>query len=194
MNFLEVKMKKIILLLLVISAVTFTAPANKSRNQSLNTTVQNSKKGETAQEAWERVKPEIKMRLDKISKDLIAGNYKASFDEMPEKFLAYLAKKASVSTNELKNATIKKMNQMTSNMKIIENTYNFENVKVGKTETGRNYVIIPTKVTILYDGQKISGEGKTMVFEDGNKWYIINYEKEYMIFLKDVYPDLAKIK
>jgi len=187
-------MKKIILLLLVISVVTFAAPVNKIRNQSLNTTVQNSKKGETAQEAWERVKPEIKMRLDKISKDLIAGNYKASFDEMPEKFLAYLAKKASVSTNELKNVTIKKMNQMTSNMKIIENTYNFENVKVGKTETGRNYVIIPTKVTILYDGQKISGEGKTMAFEDGNKWYIINYEKEYMIFLKDVYPDLAKMK
>ena len=66
MNLLEVKMKKIILLLLVVSAVTFAAPANKSRNQSLNTTVQNSKKGETAQEAWERVKPEIKIRLNKI--------------------------------------------------------------------------------------------------------------------------------
>ncbi len=79
-------------------------------------------------------------------------------------------------------------------MKIIENTYDFENVKVGKTETGRNYAIIPTKVTIIYNGQKINGEGKTMAFEDGNKWYIINYEKEYMIFLKDVYPDLAKIK
>ena len=42
------------------------------------------------------------------------------------------------------------------NMKIIENTYDFENVKVGKTETGRNYAIIPTKVTIIYNGQKIS--------------------------------------
>ena len=80
-------MKKIILLLLVVSAVTFTAPANKNRNQNLNTTVQN--KGETAKEAWERVKPEIKIRLNKISKDLVAGNYKASFDEMPEKFLTY---------------------------------------------------------------------------------------------------------
>ena len=185
-------MKKIILLLLVVSAVTFTAPANKNRNQNLNTTVQN--KGETAKEAWERIKPEIKIRLNKISKDLVAGNYKASFDEMPEKFLTYLAKKGSMSVNELKNITIKMMSKLTDNMKIIENTYDFENVKVGKTETGRNYVIIPTKVTILYDGQKISGEGKTMAFEDGNKWYIINYEKEYMIFLKDVYPDLAKIK
>lgn len=185
-------MKKIILLLLVVSAVTFAAPANKNRNQSLNTTVQN--KGETAKEAWERIKPEIKIRLNKISKDLVAGNYKASFDEMPEKFLTYLAKKGSMSVNELKNVTIKMMSKLTDNMKIIENSYDFENVKVGKTETGRNYVIIPTKVTILYDGQKISGEGKTMAFEDGNKWYIINYEKEYMIFLKDVYPDLAKIK
>ena len=184
MNLLEVKMKKIILLLLVVSAVTFAAPANKNRNQNLNTTVQNSKKGETAQEAWERVKPEIKIRLNKISKDLVAGNYKASFDEMPEKFLTYLAK----------NITIKMMSKLTDNMKIIENTYDFENVKVGKTETGRNYAIIPTKVTIIYNGQKINGEGKTMAFEDGNKWYIINYEKEYMIFLKDVYPDLAKMK
>lgn len=187
-------MKKIILLLLVVSAVTFTAPANKNRNQNLNTTVQNSKKGETAKEAWERVKPEIKIRLNKISKDLVAGNYKASFDEMPEKFLTYLAKKGSMSVNELKNITIKTMSKLTDNMKIIENTYDFENVEVGKTETGRNYAIIPTKVTIIYNGQKINGEGKTMTFEDGNKWYIINYEKEYMIFLKDVYPDLAKIK
>ena len=187
-------MKKIILLLLVVSAVTFAAPANKSRNQSLNTTVQNSKKGETAQEAWERVKPEIKIRLNKISKDLVAGNYKASFDEMPEKFLTYLAKKASVSTNELKNVTIKKMNQMTSNMKIIENTYDFENVKVGKTETGRNYAIIPTKVTIIYNGQKINGEGKTMAFEDENKWYIINFDKDFIFFIKGVYPDLAEVK
>ncbi|MFC2543026.1 MAG: hypothetical protein ACFNUP_07335 [Leptotrichia hofstadii] len=99
-----------------------------------------------------------------------------------------------MSVNELKNITIKTMSKLTDNMKIIENTYDFENVKVGKTETGRNYAIIPTKVTIIYNGQKINGEGKTMAFEDGNKWYIINYEKEYMIFLKDVYPDLAKIK
>mgnify|MGYP001018831472 CR=1 FL=1 len=115
-------MKKIILLLLVVSAVTFTAPANKNRNQNLNTTVQNSKKGETAKEAWERVKPEIKIRLNKISKDLVAGNYKASFDEMPEKFLTYLAKKGSMSVNELKNITIKTMSKLTDNMKIIENT------------------------------------------------------------------------
>ena len=104
-------MKKIILLLLVVSAVTFTAPANKNRNQNLNTTVQN--KGETAKEAWERVKPEIKIRLNKISKDLVAGNYKASFDEMPEKFLTYLAKKGSMSVNELKNITIKTMSKLT---------------------------------------------------------------------------------
>jgi len=42
MNLLEVKMKKIILLLLVVSAVTFAAPANKSRNQNKdNTNLQN---------------------------------------------------------------------------------------------------------------------------------------------------------
>ena len=209
-------MKKIKLLLLIsVSAMIFTSCGDKysignlKKNDKLlkETAIKCKQKkdekicrnveqaqNELAQEWWKKVKPEVSKKVDKISKDLVAGNYKASFDEMPEKFLAYLAKKASVSTNELKNVTIKKMNQMTSNMKIIENTYDFENVKVGKTETGRNYAIIPTKVTIIYNGQKINGEGKTMAFEDGNKWYIINYEKEYMIFLKDVYPDLAKMK
>ena len=33
-----------------------------------------------------------------------------------------------------------------------------------------------------------------MVFEDEGKWYIINYDKDQMILLKDVYLDLVKIK
>ena len=191
-------MKKIAVLLIIVSMTIFASPRSKGVNTNLrkNNKIsgQINKKNETSQETWNRIKPEIKIRLDKLSKETIAGNYKQSFDEMPEKFLTYLAKKGSMSVNELKNLTIKTMSKLTDNMKIIENTYDFENVKVGKTETGRNYAIIPTKVTIIYNGQKINGEGKTMAFEDGNKWYIINYEKEYMIFLKDVYPDLAKMK
>jgi len=151
----------------------------------LNTTVQNSKKGETAKEAWERVKPEIKIRLNKISKDLVAGNYKASFDEMPEKFLTYLAKKGSMSVNELKNITIKTMSKLTDNMKIIENTYDFENVKVGKTETGRKYAIIPTTALMKVNDRTVETKGKSIAFEDENQWYVINVDKDFKFFYQN---------
>ena len=44
---------------------------------------------ELLQEAWNKVKPEIKERLDKVSKALEAGDLTASMNEVPEKYLKY---------------------------------------------------------------------------------------------------------
>ena len=50
--------------------------------------------------------------------------------------------------------------------------------EAGKTGIGRNYVIIPMKVTALYNGKKLTNTGEIMIFKDEGKWYIINYDKD----------------
>ena len=90
-------MKKIAVLLIIVSMTIFASPRSKGVNTNLrkNNKIsgQINKKNETSQETWNRIKPEIKIRLDKLSKETIAGNYKQSFDEMPDKILKYLENK-----------------------------------------------------------------------------------------------------
>ena len=202
-------MKKIkLLFLVVISMIIFTACGNKysvenlkKNDKLLKETILKCKEkhdekicknveqaqNELALEAWNKVKPEIKARLDKVSKAMEAGNFMAGMNEVPEKYLKYQADKASISVEQLKEMS-------TKGMKVTKNSYDIENAKVGRTETGRNYAIIPTTVAMEVNGQVVETKGKSMAFEDENKWYIINFDKDFIFFIKGVYPDLAEVK
>ena len=79
-------------------------------------------------------------------------------------------------------------------MKIIKNNYDIENAKVGKTETGRKYAIIPTTALMKVNGRTVETKGKSIAFEDENQWYVINIDKDFKFFIEGVYPDLAKVK
>ena len=181
-------MKKIkLLFLVVISMIIFTACGNKysvenlkKNDKLLKETILKCKEkhdekicknveqaqNELALEAWNKVKPEIKARLDK----------------------------ASISVEQLKEMSKKLFNNLTKGMKVTKNSYDIENAKVGRTETGRNYAIIPTTVAMEVNGQVVETKAKSMAFEDENKWYIINFDKDFIFFIKGVYPDLAEVK
>ena len=209
-------MQKIkLLFLIVISMIIFTACGNKysvenlkKDDKLLKETVLKCKEkhdekicknveqaqNELALEAWNKVKPEIKTRLDRIAKAMEAGDFMAGMSEVPEKYFKYQADKASISVEQLKEMSKKMFDNFTKGVKITHNSYDFENVKVGRTETGRSYAIIPTTVAMEVNGQVIETKGKSMAFEDENKWYIINFDKDFIFFIKGVYPDLAEVK
>ena len=209
-------MQKIkLLFLIVISMIIFTACGNKysvenlkKDDKLLKETVLKCKEkhdekicknvekaqSELALEAWNKVKPEIKTRLDRIAKAMEAGDFMAGMSEVPEKYFKYQADKVSISVEQLKEMSKKMFDNFTKGVKVTQNSYDFENVKVGRTETGRSYAIIPTTVAMEVNGQTIETKGKSMAFEDENKWYIINFDKDFIFFIKGVYPDLAEVK
>ena len=209
-------MQKIkLLFLIVISMIIFTACGNKysvenlkKDDKLLKETVLKCKEkhdekicknveqaqNELALETWNKVKPEIKTRLDRIAKAMEAGDFMAGMSGGPEKYFKYQADKASISVEQLKEMSKKMFDNFTKGVKVTQNSYDFENVKVGRTETGRSYAIIPTTVAMEVNGQTIETKGKSMAFEDENKWYIINFDKDFIFFLKGVYPDLAEVK
>ena len=190
-------MKKIAVLLIIVSMTIFASPRSKGVNTNLrkNNKIsgQINKKNETSQETWNRIKPEIKIRLDKLSKETIAGNYKQSFDEMPDKILKYLANKFSISTAKAKELIVEMMSKMVKELKIVENSYDLENVRLGKTGIGRNYVIIPTKSIVSGQGKKVELNQKSLVFEDKNKWYIVNINERNKHILKELYSDFKDV-
>lgn len=192
-------MKKITAgLMIIISAIAFSAAGSKNGNKNLNNNVKvsekSSKNTETAQQVWNRVKPEIKARMDKLAKAAVNGDYMANINELPEKYLSYMAKKASMTVPEFKSSAIKLLSGITKDVKFTKSIYDLENTKIGKTSRGRNYALIPTTVIMSVKGKSIESKGKILAFEDENRWYLVNFDKNYITSMKELYPDLMEIK
>ena len=208
-------MKKIrILYLIAISIAIFTACGNKysvenlkKNNNLLKETVQKCKikrdekicknvekaQSELALEAWNKVKPEIEAKLDKISKELLAGNFTTSMENAPERLWEWEAKNASTTPQKAKEITLQLLMNALKYIKIEKVEYDLENVKIGQTNTGRNYVIIPTKSIVSGQGKKVELNQKSLVFEDKNKWYIVNINERNKRILKELYSDFKDV-
>ena len=209
-------MKKIKLLLLIsVSTMIFTSCGNKysienlkKNDKLLKETVLKCKEkrdekicknveqaqNELAQEWWSKMKPEISKKVDKISKDAMAGDASSSMENVPEKLWEWEAKHLSTTPQKAKEMTLQLLKDVTQNMKFEKYEYDLENVKTGQTSAGRNYAIIPSKSIILAQGQKLELNQKTLVFEDKNKWYLVNIDDKTKIILKELYSDLADVK
>lgn len=208
-------MKKIrILYLIATSIVIFTSCGNKysvenlkKNNNLLKETVQKCKikrdekicknvekaQSELALEAWNKVKPEIEAKLDKISKELLAGNFTTSMENAPERLWEWEAKNASTTPQKAKEITLQLLMNALKYIKIEKVEYDLENVKIGQTNTGRNYVIIPTKSIVSGQGKKVELNQKSLVFEDKNKWYIVNINERNKHILKELYSDFKDV-
>ena len=209
-------MKKIKLLFLVItSAVIFTACGNKysvenlkKNDKLLKETILKCKEkndekicknveqaqNELAQENWNKVKPEIKAKFDKFAKDIMTGNYATVVNEIPEKYLKYVAEKNSTSVDELKKLMTEILTIVQTELKIENVTYDVDAAKIGRTSAGRNYAIISSVTTVAVNNQKVDRKQDSLVFEDENKWYIMNLDENTLKYAKNVYPDFEEIK
>ena len=208
-------MQKIkLLFLIVISMIIFTACGNKysvenlkKDDKLLKETVLKCKEkhdekicknveqaqNELALEAWNKVKPEIEAKLDKISKELLAGNFTTSMENAPERLWEWEAKNASTTPQKAKEITLQLLMNALKYIKIEKVEYDLENVKIGQTNTGRNYVIIPTKSIVSGQGKKVELNQKSLVFEDKNKWYIVNINERNKRILKELYSDFKDV-
>ena len=148
---------------------------------------------ELALEAWNKVKPEIEAKLDKISKELLAGNFTTSMENAPERLWEWEAKNASTTPQKAKEITLQLLMNALKYIKIEKVEYDLENVKIGQTNTGRNYVIIPTKSIVSGQGKKVELNQKSLVFEDKNKWYIVNINERNKDILKELYSDFKDV-
>ena len=210
------KMKKIKLLLLIsVSAMIFTSCGDKYSIENLKkndkllkeTAIKCKQKkdekicrnvekaqNELAQEWWKKVKPEVSKKVDKISKDALAGDASSSMESAPEKLWEWEAKHLSTTPQKAKEMTFQLLKDAAQKIKFEKFEYDLENVKTGQTSAGRNYAIIPAKSIISAQGQKMELDQKTLVFEDKNKWYLVNIDDKTKIILKELYSDLADVK
>ena len=132
-------MKKIKLLLVIsVSTMIFTSCGNKysienlkKNDKLLKETVLKCKEkrdekicknveqaqNELAQEWWSKMKPEISKKVDKISKDAMAGDASSSMENVPEKLWEWEAKHLSTTPQKAKEMTLQLLKDVTQNMK-----------------------------------------------------------------------------
>ena len=209
-------MKKMkFLMAAMISAVIFTACGNKysvdnlkKNDKLLKETAQKCKikrnekicinvdkaQAEKAQEWWNKVKPEVTKKVDKVAKDLMAGDPVSSMEIIPEKLWEWEAKHGSTTPQKAKEMALQILKVTIKKIKFEKVEYNVENAKIGQTSAGRNYVIIPTKSIVSGQGKKVELNPKSLVFEDGDKLYMVNIDEKNKAILKEMYSDLADVK
>ncbi|ERK48015.1 EexN family lipoprotein [Leptotrichia sp. oral taxon 879] len=209
-------MKKMkFLMAAMISAVIFTACENKysvdnlkKNDKLLKETAQKCKikrnekicinvdkaQAEKAQEWWNKVKPEVTKKVDKVAKDLMAGDPVSSMEIIPEKLWEWEAKHGSTTPQKAKEMALQILKVTIKKIKFEKVEYNVENAKIGQTSAGRNYVIIPTKSIVSGQGKKVELNPKSLVFEDGDKLYMVNIDEKNKTILTEMYSDLADIK
>lgn len=150
---------------------------------------------ELAKEDWEKVKKEVAEKVEKVSSVGKTKKFDDALILMPPKIMENLAKKAGLSsTDEFKKQMEQFLNVAFSEVEIVEVKNDIDGAKVGRTSVGRTYAIIETEVTVSMAGQQIKQPGKTLVFKDGENWYGINYDPQYLPSAIEIYPDLAEIK
>ena len=203
------------LMVAMISAAIFTACGNKysvdnlrKNDKLLKETAQKCKikrnekicinvdkvQAEKAQEWWNKTKPEITKKVDRIAKDLMAGNPMSSMEFVPEKLWEWEAKHGSTTPQKAKETTLKILKEAVKQIKFEKVEYKVENAKFGRTSAGRNYAIIPTKAIVSAEGNQAEINQKTLVFEDGAKLYVVNIDEKNKAILKEMYSDLADVK
>lgn len=203
------------LMVAMISAAIFTACGNKysvdnlkKNDKLLKETAQKCKikrnekicinvdkvQAEKAQEWWNKTKPEITKKVDRIAKDLMAGNPMSSMEFVPEKLWEWEAKHGSTTPQKAKETTLKILKEAVKQIKFEKVEYKVENAKFGRTSAGRNYAIIPTKAIVSAEGNQAEINQKTLVFEDGDKLYVVNIDEKNKAILKEMYSDLADVK
>lgn len=199
----------------MISAVIFTACGNKysvdnlkKNDKLLKETAQKCKikrnekicinvdkvQAEKAQEWWNKTKPEITKKVDRIAKDLMAGNPMSSMEFVPEKLWEWEAKHGSTTPQKAKETTLQILKEAVKQIKFEKVEYKVENAKSGQTSAGRNYAIIPTKSIVSAEGNQAEINQKSLVFEDGDKLYVVNIDEKNKAILKEMYSDLADVK
>ena len=203
------------LMVAMISAAIFTACGNKysvdnlkKNDKLLKETAQKCKikrnekicinvdkvQAEKAQEWWNKTKPEITKKVDRIAKDLMAGNPMSSMEFVPEKLWEWEAKHGSTTPQKAKETTLKILKEAVKQIKFEKVEYKVENAKYGQTSAGRNYAIIPTKSIVSAEGNQAEINQKSLVFEDGDKLYVVNIDEKNKAILKEMYSDLADVK
>lgn len=150
----------------------------------------------TAYDPQDRAIIEDKVQL--IVDSMERMDFAPVFAMMPPKVYDYLAEQTGMSVDNIKQLMMVQSQQVFAGMSedmVFTYLADLDNAKVRQSETGRDYLIIPTKMDMVNDGVGIVMKGNMVAFEDDGKWFLMRIaNQQHLDIIAAIYPDLHDLE
>lgn len=134
----------------------------------------------------------IQTSIEKLKKDAKNNDVEGIFELMPPKFFDVMAKEANMKPRELKKRLLDFSKRVLDGLVLEDVHYDFKSAKVQKSITGREYLLINSRVK--FEGAPVS-RSKLLAIKDDGKWYFMRMEsKTHADMIKKAYPDMKNLK
>lgn len=132
----------------------------------------------------------IRQDVAKMKKATLTQDMTPVIAMMPESFFQALAKETKLSVQELKDKMLAESKETSQAIKELnasmDYTLHWNQQKVLKSKTGRDYVWIPT--TTRFNSLEINGT--LIAIKDNGQWYYLQYQPQLKSVIQKAYPDI----
>lgn len=135
----------------------------------------------------------IQTSIEKMIKDAKNNNVEGIFAFMPPKFFDVMAKEVKMKPSELKKRLLDFSKNVLDGLELEEVHYDWKSAKVQKSTTGREYLLINSRVK--FKESSAVSRGKLLAIKDDGKWYFMRVDGEgHVNIIKKAYPDMKNLK
>ncbi|MGX1309420.1 hypothetical protein AB7M35_004178 [Amorphus suaedae] len=137
----------------------------------------------------------LETRVETFDTAIRANDTDQIVDVVPPKVLAFIADKAGVPLDKLKEGLATQIEQAMADVTIVSFGMDLDTAEVGESATGRTYLLVPTHTVMQAETVgKVETKTHTLAFADGGKWYLVRLDNEQQkAILKEAYPEFADI-
>ena len=124
------------------------------------------------------------------------ADYAALTRTVPPKVLAYLASKAGIDVEKLREIMIGQTTTALAEVKIEAFSMDLAKADYRELPTGQPYVLIPTE-TIMDAGDKgrLKAKVQTLALIDEGKWYLLRVNEQQQVeIMREVYPQFVGVE
>jgi len=123
------------------------------------------------------------------------GDFDAVMSMVPEKVFSQMARELEVSPEHLTSLVVKQMQDVLSEVKILEFDMQSSEFDFEETTNGVAYVFLPTRTVVDVQGSKVEAKSHTLALQDGGEWRLVRIEDSVQLrVLRDVYPGFAEVE
>lgn len=137
----------------------------------------------------------LETRVETFDQAIRANDTDGIIAVVPPKVLAFIAEKASVTVDELKQGLAGQIEQAMTDVTIVSFGMDLDAAEVAETAEGRTYLMVPThSVMEAPNVGKVETKTHTLAFEDDGRWYLVRLDNDRQkAILKEAYPEFADI-
>lgn len=141
-------------------------------------------------------KDEMLARIAAFDQAMSEGDYATVVGVVPPAVIAFIAKNAGTTVEELQTAMVEQTTAVMQSVKLRSFEMRSNEATFSETPDGTPYALIPTQSVIEVDADTVyRASSHTLAIIDEGSWYILRVEDPGQLkILREVYPSFAEVE